>query len=317
MAVLVTDIQKFCVNDGPGFRTNVYLKGCPLRCAWCHNPETIHPYPEIYWKRRLCVQCGECLAVCPRDAIEPPVDPALSQSPASGYQKIHRDLCDRCMACVSACSYNALEVVGKAMSVDEILDVVEQDRPFYENSGGGMTLSGGEPSVNAEFACQLLKEARKRGLHRCLDTNGYSPFEVLEGLVKLSDIILYDLKHLDSAPHKEMTGVDNALILENLSRLLETGAEVWVRIPVIPGWNDSLSYHKRCAEYLAGLPGKIARVDLLPYHNWCEDKYGWLGLSWPMGTVQAMDPGFLEIPVDFYKDKGLMATVGGSGFEER
>ena len=313
---LVTDIQKFAVNDGPGFRTNVFLKGCPLSCAWCHNPETISREPEIFWKRRLCVQCGACLTACPKDAINPPIDPALSQPPESRYRKIDRKKCDRCMACVDACAYGALVVTGKPMTIDEILCEVEQDRPFYDNSGGGMTLSGGEPTANLEFAEALLMEAKNRGLHVCLDTNGFSSWENLERLARHADVVLYDIKHLDPVAHKEKTGVDNGIILENLKRLTQSGKDVWVRIPVVPDYNDSLSFHKEAAEFLANLPGKISRLDLLPYHNWCQDKYDWLGIDWPMGDIEAMEPSMLEIPVDFYREKGIPATVGGSGFED-
>ena len=313
---LVTDIQKFAVNDGPGFRTNVFLKGCPLRCAWCHNPETIAKYPELYWKRRLCVQCGACLEACPEDAIEPPVDPALTQFAETAYQKVNRQKCTRCMECVKACIYGALEVTGRSMTVEQILDEVEQDRPFYDNSGGGMTLGGGEPTAHPEFAQKLLAAAKERGLHVCLDTNGFCEWETLKKLAEYADIILYDLKHLDPAKHRQMTGVDNAVILANLKKLLEAGKEVWIRIPVIPGFNDSLQYHKQVAEFLAALPQKVARIDLLPFHNWCQDKYAWLGQTWSLADIEAMDPGMLEIPLDFYKAKGLFASVGGSGFED-
>lgn len=313
--VLVTDIQRFSVNDGPGFRTNVYLKGCPLRCTWCHNPETLATWPEIYWKRRLCVQCGKCLDACPRDAIVPPIDPEAAQSEDSGYYKILLDRCDRCMRCVDACLYDALEVAGRPLSVQEILEEVERDKPFYENSGGGMTLSGGEPTLHPRFAGELLAGARARGIHTCLDTNGYCEWDVLLGLSRLADIVLFDLKHMDPVEHKKGTGVENGLILQNLSRLSETGSELWVRIPVIPGFNDSIGLHEQASAFLAGLPGGIARVDLLPYHNWCQDKYGWLGRDWRLRETESLDPVFLEIHAEVYRARGLKTTIGGSGFE--
>lgn len=313
---LVTDIQRFSVNDGPGFRTNVYLKGCPLRCRWCHNPETIAVYPEIYWKKRLCVQCGACLQACPKEAINPPVDPVLARQEDSPYHKIIRSRCDLCMKCVDACSYDALEIVGRPMTVKEILDEVEKDRPFYENSGGGMTLSGGEPTAHADFSEKLLKEARRRGIHTCLDTNGFCPWEVFERLIPDVDVVLYDIKHLDPAKHEEMTGAGNEIILANLERLLSAGAQVWVRVPVIPGFNDDMAFHQELARFLLDLPRRVCRVDLLPYHNWCQDKYGWLGIDWEMKEIESADPGFLEIFADIYREEGLKATVGGSGFEE-
>ncbi|MBE0480797.1 MAG: glycyl-radical enzyme activating protein [Dehalococcoidia bacterium] len=188
--VLVTNIQRFAVNDGPGFRTNVFLKGCPLRCTWCHNPETIAAYPELYWKKRLCVQCGACMEACPRDAINAPIPPEESQREESTYFKIVRERCDLCMRCVEACRHDALEIVGKPMTVEEILDEVERDTPFYSNSGGGMTLSGGEPALHARFASDLLEQARKRGLHNCLDTCGHCSWEVLQRLLENTDIVL-------------------------------------------------------------------------------------------------------------------------------
>ncbi|MBN2298431.1 MAG: glycyl-radical enzyme activating protein [Deltaproteobacteria bacterium] len=314
--VLVTDIARFSVNDGPGFRTNVFLKGCPLHCGWCHNPETIDISPEIFWKRRLCVQCGACFDACPRQAVNPPISPEHLQEQASDYFKIIPGRCDRCMKCVEACRYDALQITGKPMSISEILDEVEKDRLFYDNSGGGMTLSGGEPTVHAHFSEELLRQSHERLIHTCLDTNGHCMWEVLEGIAKHTDIILFDLKHLDPQKHYELTGVRNDLILANLEKLCSFPVEVWVRIPVIPGFNDGIDYHKLAAEYLLGLPGPIGRIDLLPYHNWCQDKYGWLGIDWVYREVEAMDPGLLEVYAQIYREKGFTATVGGSGFEE-
>jgi pyruvate formate lyase activating enzyme len=202
------------------------------------------------------------------------------------------------------------------MSLDELLDEVEKDRPFYDNSGGGMTLSGGEPTAYPEFTIRLLKAAKQRGLHTCVDTNGFCDWNVLEKMLEHVDIFLFDLKHIDSAKHSEKTGVDNGIILNNLVRLSETGKEIWIRIPIIPGFNDSIDFHKRASDFLTNLPGKISRVDLLSYHNWCQDKYDWLGIDWSMKEIEAMEPSFLEIPAEFYRKKGLATTVGGSGFEK-
>ena len=314
--VLITDIARFSVNDGPGFRTNVFLKGCPLRCAWCHNPETISAGPQLYWKRRLCVQCGACLDACPRGAIRPPVSPELGRDPDSPCRKIDRTKCDLCMECVKACRYDALQVVGKPMSASEILDEVERDRPFYDNSGGGMTLSGGEPTAHPAFSRELLAGARERGLHTCLDTNGFCGFEVLEELCGLADIVLFDLKHLDPVRHFEKTGARNEQILDNLMRLSRVHPGIWIRIPVIPDFNDDFAFHRRAAAFIASLGGSVGRVDLLPYHNWCQDKYDWLGTDWAYRDVEALDPSFLELHAGIYRETGLGVTIGGSGFEE-
>jgi pyruvate formate lyase activating enzyme len=313
--VLITDIQKFAVNDGPGFRTNVFFKGCALRCQWCHNPETIAPYPEIYWKNRLCYQCGACLDVCPKNAINPPIPPEESQNENRRYHKIIRDRCDRCLKCVDVCPYGALMVVGKPMNVTEILDEVEKDRIFYDNSGGGMTVSGGEPTAHMEFAAELLEKGRQKGIHTCMDTNGFCDWEVLERLIENVDIVLFDLKHIDPLMHQQGTGVTNDIILKNLGLLLETGTKTWIRIPVIPGFNDSMDFHKKAADYLAGFKKKISRIDLIPFHNYCQDKYDWLGIDWILKDREAVEPSFLEIPADIYREKGFLTTVGGSGFE--
>jgi len=314
--VLITEIQRFSVNDGPGFRTNVYLKGCPLRCAWCHNPETISPRAELFWKKRLCTQCGACMDACPQDAINPPIPPEIARQEDSTYHKIIREKCNGCMECVKVCSYDALQVTGRAMSIEEILDEVERDRPFYDNSGGGLTLSGGEPTAHPEFACSLLDEARARGLHTCIDTNGYCEFEVLREMSRAADVVLFDLKHLDSRRHREETGVENKRILENLTNLSRIHHDIWIRIPVVPGFNEDLEFHRDAAAFISSLGGSIRRVDLLPYHNWCQDKYGWLGIDWVYREIEALDPSILEIHADFYREKGLRVTIGGSGFEE-
>jgi pyruvate formate lyase activating enzyme len=315
--VLITDIQRFSVNDGPGFRTNVYLKGCMMRCQWCHNPETIAAHPELYWKRHLCVQCGACLQACPRDAIRPPIPAAQAQQEGSTYYKVDRDRCDFCMKCVDACLYEALEIVGKPMTIGEILAEVEQDRPFYDNSGGGMTLTGGEPTLHAGFARMLIEGAKERGLHVCLDTNGCCDWQVLKTITEQVDIVLFDLKHVDPVLHKQWTGVSNELILENLGLLSETAKEIWVRIPVVPNYNDSIDLHNRTSYLLSRFGRGIVRVDLLPFHNWCQDKYRWLGRDWPLREVESLEPVFLEIPADIYRSRGFETTVGGSGFEDR
>lgn len=313
--VLITDIQRFAVNDGPGFRTNVFLKGCTMNCAWCHNPEAKAPHAEIYWKKKFCVQCGSCLDACPDDAVNPPVPVEEAMTEGSRYHKINRKRCTLCMKCVHACGFGALEIVGRPMSAGEILDEVEKDRLFYLNSGGGMTVSGGEPAADGEFCMKLLEGAHNRGIHTCLDTSGYCDPALLKELAARADIVLYDLKHIDSALHKSRTGVGNELILENLSSLSANGRVIWVRIPVVPGFNDSVEFHRAASAFLLNLPGGICRVDLLPFHNWCQDKYSWLGIDWEYRDLEALDPSFLEIPADIYREKGLMATIGGSGFE--
>ncbi|MBL0713328.1 MAG: glycyl-radical enzyme activating protein [Desulfosarcina sp.] len=313
--VLITKVQRFSLNDGPGFRTNVYIKGCSLKCRWCHNPETQSASRELYWKKMLCVQCGACLDACPSSAINPPVHPAEARKEGSSYYKIIHERCDGCMKCVEACPYGALETVGEPLSVAEVLAEVESDRIFYENSNGGMTISGGEPLTQCEFVAELMDEATKAGISICLDTSGNGPWKSLKPLASKADIVLYDLKHIDSAEHKKMTGVPNEIILQNLINLSESGSEIWLRVLLIPDYTDSFGYHRKVVEFLKGLPRPISRIDLLPYHNWCEDKYAWLGKLWPMDGYEALVNSDVEPLLNFYTEAGLNATIGGSGFE--
>ncbi|MGB2853361.1 MAG: glycyl-radical enzyme activating protein [Dehalococcoidia bacterium] len=313
--VLVTNIQRFSVNDGPGFRTNVFVKGCNMHCVWCHNPETIKSTRELNWRATTCVQCGRCFDACPKDAINPPIDPEEARADNSTYDKIIRENCDLCMKCVEVCPTGALELIGQDYTVEEVLDEVEMDMPFYENSGGGMNITGGEPLVHPEYTAELLQGARARGISSCLDTNGNCKWEVLEPLLEYVDVVLYDLKHIDSGEHRRLTGVGNELILDNLKKLLEMGQSVWLRIVVIPDYSDSLDYHEKVAAFLKTLPHPPERIDLLPFHNWCESKYRQLGIRWSFADTPAMDPSMLRPAIEIYRDAGLEATIGGSGFE--
>jgi len=313
--VLITNIQRFSVNDGPGFRTNVFVKGCNMHCVWCHNPETIRSTRELNWRASICAQCGRCFDACPRDAINPPIDPEEARADNSTYDKIIREQCDLCMKCVEVCPTGALELIGQDYTVEEVLDEVELDMPFYENSGGGMNITGGEPIVHPEFTAELLQGARARGISSCLDTNGNCKWEVLEPLLEYVDVVLYDLKHVDSGEHKRLTGVGNELILANLRKLLEVEARIWLRIVVIPDYSDSLDYHEKVAAFLKTLPHPPERIDLLPFHNWCESKYRQLGIRWSFADTPAMDPSMLRPAIEIYRDAGLEATIGGSGFE--
>ncbi len=314
-ATLITNIQKFSVNDGPGFRTTVFLKGCLLRCRWCHNPETISSRQEVLWKQRLCVECGACYEVCPEQAILP------VNSSENGVQKhgikdrIDRSACNSCLECVESCPQNALVAAGQPMTVDQTLEEVEKDKTFYENSGGGLTISGGEPTLHHRFTLELMEKARYNGLHVCLDTSGYCDSDRFRRLTAGADIVLFDFKLMNSGEHQRFTGVGNEEILANLEWLVYSNIETWIRIPVVPGVNDSGDVHATMADYLISLSGDIDRVDLLPFHNWCENKYEWLGLSWDFADVNSIDPVELEQFAEYYRAKGIFTTIGGSGFE--
>jgi pyruvate formate lyase activating enzyme len=253
----VFDIKRYSIHDGPGIRTTVFLKGCSLNCLWCHNPESVDPGPELmHWPGR-CARCYACVAACPKGAIA---------KDAAGAVVVDRSKCDLCGECAEACLYDAMQLVGREMTVDEVLDEVEKDRVFYEQSGGGVTLSGGDPAVQPAFAEALLEGCRARGLRTAVDTAGFSANGALERLASKADLILFDLKVMDEARHREVTGVPNRPILGNLEKLAAAGTEVWVRLPLVAGVNDDDANVARTIAFLRPLR-TIKRIGLLPYHS--------------------------------------------------
>ncbi|ETR71286.1 MAG: pyruvate formate lyase activating enzyme [Candidatus Magnetoglobus multicellularis str. Araruama] len=309
--LLITDIQRFSTNDGPGFRTNVFIKGCSMKCRWCHNPETISMHRDLFWKKRHCIQCGECAAACPENAIQLPDGDFLDEP----IHIVDREKCNRCMVCVDVCPSGAMEISGKPITIDNIIKEVESDMPFYTNSGGGMTISGGEPTTQNLTTADLINRAQAKGISVCLDTNGYCHWDTFQTVTRQADIVLFDLKHLDPAAHIKGTGVDNKLVLDNLKKLTKYHMHIWIRIPIIPDFNQDTDFFHKAADFLASLDSKIERIDLLPFHNWCEDKYGWLGKSWHYFETEAIHPNELEPALEILSNKGLNVTIGGSGFE--
>lgn len=263
----VFDIKRYSIHDGPGIRTTVFLKGCSLRCLWCHNPESISPDPELMHRPSRCARCYACLESCPLGAIS---------KGAGGAVVIDRARCDLCGKCAEACLYDAMQVVGAEMSVDEAVREVEKDRIFFEQSGGGVTFSGGDPLAQPAFLEALLDACRGRGLHTAVDTAGSSRNGALERVAAKADLVLFDLKVMNESRHIEMTGVSNTPILENLTKLAAGPTEVWVRIPFIAGVNDDEKNVSRTIDFLSSLP-KIRRADLLPYHSGGLDKAARIG----------------------------------------
>ena len=262
----IFEIQRFSIHDGPGIRTTLFLKGCPLRCVWCHNPESVHPEPQLFFSARQCIGCGYCLTRCPRQAhrIE------------EGVHLLDREACVACGECAEGCYSGALEMVGRDASVEELMAEVLKDRPFYETSGGGMTLSGGEPLAQFEFTQALLAAARDNGIHTCLETSGCAPFERLSALLPLVDLFYFDCKETDPGRTQEYTGAPRALIEENLLRLDALGAVTVLRCPIIPGLNARTD-HFRAIAALANRLQNVRQVHILPYHPLGRSKLERLG----------------------------------------
>ncbi len=264
----IFNIQKFCVNDGPGIRTTVFLKGCPLRCVWCHNPESQKVHPQLFFDAKKCIGCGKCFAICPEKA----------HKIVDGAHVLDRDLCIECGACAENCYAESLEMAGKTATVSEIMEEVLKDKAFYENSGGGMTVSGGEPLAQPEFTVALLKSAKEKGLHTAVETCGFASAETFKALAEYTDLFLFDWKITDEALHKEYTGVSNAKILENLELANKMGKQIVLRCPVIPTVNDNEVHFKGIAN-LANRLENVIGIDIEPYHPLGTGKNERLGKS--------------------------------------
>lgn len=270
----VFDIQRFCLHDGPGIRTTVFLKGCPLDCLWCHNPESKSREPQLSFDSKACIGCGDCIKACKLGAI-------------TDVGVIERGKCTLCGDCVSACT-GALTVIGEAADANKIMDTVLSDRAFYESSGGGMTISGGEPLYSGELALQLLKMAKEQGIHTCLETSGFSPTELILKIAPYVDLFLYDIKETNSSLHKEFIGVDNSLILENLRSIDSVGAKIVLRCPIIPGYNDREEHFSAVAKLAESYEGVLG-IEVLPYHSLGRAKAGLIGKEYSLDVAAPTD----------------------------
>lgn len=266
MKGMVFDIQKFSIHDGPGIRTTVFLKGCPLKCLWCHNPESQQREREISFMPEKCIGCGWCFENCP------PKGHVME----NGKHVLHRSACIRCGKCTEKCYAGANTIIGKEMTVDEVIAEVLKDKPFYETSNGGMTISGGEPMYQFKFTAALLAEAKKQGLHNCLETCGFTQFENLRKIMPMVDLFLYDLKETNPANHQRYTGVALQPILDNLFALDQAGAAICLRCPIIPGLNDR-NEHFHAIAAIAEKMSKVLEINLMPYHPLGESKLNRLG----------------------------------------
>lgn len=295
---LIFNIQKFSVHDGPGIRTTVFMKGCPLRCAWCSNPESQSFLPELLVREINCKQCGACLAVCPQGAI---------RITKKAGRKIDRQKCNSCLLCVESCLFDSLKPCGKTMIVRDVLEEVLQDRLFYKNSGGGVTLSGGEPLAQSKFVRDLLAECKKEGLHTVLETAGHGSWKEIEKALRFVDLILFDIKHLDSVRHQRTTGVKNNIIMENLHKAAAMNP-VWLRVPLIAGFNDSAGHIKKIAEL--GRDVGAQKISLLPYHEGGKSKCEQLGTPYGFPDGKAPDERHIQKLKRIIEKNGLNVTIG-------
>jgi pyruvate formate lyase activating enzyme len=300
MKGIIFNIMRYSVNDGPGIRTTVFLKGCPLRCKWCHNPESINRHKEIMIREDRCLRCGDCFGICQHGAVR------LGDG---GFVTV-RELCVQCGRCVEMCCAAAREIVGKEVTTDEVMEEVLKDVVFFDQSGGGVSFSGGEPLLQHGFLLSLLQACKQQGIHTTVDTSGYTATSILDRVVPFVDLFLYDVKLMDDEKHQAWTGVSNQPILKNLRRLAGGQASVIVRIPLIPGVNDDDENIRQTGDFVASLR-TINEVDVLPYHRIALKKYHHLGLEYAMADAVAPSPERLNHIVGELRKYVEHVVVGG------
>lgn len=298
--VLISNIQRFSTKDGPGIRTTVFFKGCPLHCKWCHNPETHNSHEEIMYNAENCTLCSRCVFACPNNAIKIENNMLFTD----------RTLCNHCGQCTDVCYYNAREISGKTMSINEVCDRIFSDISFYSQSGGGATFSGGECMMYPEFLLGCLKMCKSQRIHTCVDTSGFAPFSSFESILPYTDLFLYDIKSFSSDLHQQLTGVDNALIWDNLEKLCKAGANINLRIPVIEGCNSDLSDIELTAAKAQSFG--IKKVNILPYHDMGKYKYTKLGREYDGNSMATpSDEKLASIVQIFEKHSFTDVKIGG------
>lgn len=299
---VIYDIQKFCLDDGPGIRTIVFFKGCPLRCKWCANPESQAMRPEIGHHYTLCKACGKCAAICPQQAI--------TMNDSEKKLAINHTKCVTCGTCVNGCIYKALTLYGRVSTVEELYTDINKDRAYYKRSGGGVTLSGGEILMQADFAAALLKRCQQGGLHTCVETCGYASETEFKKIVPYVDLFLFDLKSLEDDVHKKWTGCSNEPILRNLDMIMESGKQVVIRVPLIPTVNDTEENLALMKEKLVALNNKApVSVELLPYHNFGSVKYVMTDREYEVNELKSPTPESLQKIKEMYESVGVTCII--------
>lgn len=297
---IVFNIQRFSLHDGPGLRTVVFLKGCNLRCKWCSNPESQEFMPELYVSTLQCIGCNKCIDVCPNNA--------LSKSKIDVQVLIDRTLCSGCGSCTEQCPSGAIQFYGKIQTADEIFKIVLRDSAFYRNSDGGITLSGGEPTLQSDFACEILSLCKEEGINTAIETCGFTSWANLEKLLPLLDYIYYDVKHVISSKHLAGTGSDCSVILSNLKRLVSLKQNIVIRIPIIPDFNDDQESIDAIVTWIdANLSG--VSVEIMGYHRYGEGKYKLLDREYQMKNCNKLTPNIMKTIVSTFKSKNINCRI--------
>lgn len=296
---IIFDIQRYSIHDGPGIRTIVFLKGCPLACPWCSNPESQKTAPEIEYSAVDCLRCRRCITACPRQAL----------TESNDEIRIDRRRCDMCGECLKVCAAEALRFVGKGMTVSQVMAVVEKDKVFYQKSGGGITLSGGEPLMQPQFSAALLARCKSQDIHTAIETTGFQVWDKMWPVIQKADVVLLDIKLWDSLRHYEIVGVTNKLILENTKKMVDSGKQVIIRVPIIPGYNDRVEELKEIATFARRIG--VKELNLLPYHRLGEAKYRRLGREYQLNEVKVPTVEEIEAVAKQLQIADLKIQVGG------